>query len=200
MERIGHRARFQETPAGLSAGIEDSEAGSRNVVRHMPKMLRLFVVATLIAICSCADTQVESGAEEERVKLVPVQSIEAGKVQIVGRLGVPIGTVVTVSGKWHAPGGVPTKLESGIDFRITSINGKRLSDPVVFDKSEITEVLRRRSFAYSEDPSGGSVAVIRRGLSSTGRTNTSVLWVFQQGWVILLLRDMRHRQQESTVS
>ena len=132
----------------------------------MPKMLRLIVIATLIAICSCADRQGESGAEEERVNLVPVQSIEAGKVQIVGRLGVPIGTNVTVSGKWHMKGGVPTKLESGIDFRITSINGKRLSDPVVFDKSEITEVLRRRFFAYSENSGGGSVAVIPKGFVS----------------------------------
>jgi hypothetical protein len=64
----------------------------------------------------------------------PMQKILAsdiGKcVQIVGRLGRPLGELITIQGKWVLP--EELRKQPGPDFLVTQVNGVKLETPVMF--------------------------------------------------------------------
>ncbi len=69
----------------------------------------------------------------------PVQKVLASdigtRVQIIGRLGYPLGELVTIQGSWIRPRGLPNQppKDDTPYFSVTSVNGKRLETPVKFD-------------------------------------------------------------------
>jgi hypothetical protein len=56
-----------------------------------------------------------------------------GKVQIIGKLGVPLGELVTVRGRWTAP--FPSKPTFAV-FMVNEVNGRPLDPPTKFDEVE----------------------------------------------------------------
>ncbi len=69
----------------------------------------------------------------------PVQKVLTSdigtRVQIIGRLGYPLGELVTIRGAWIQPRGLPNQpvKDDTPYFSVTSVNGKRLETPVIFD-------------------------------------------------------------------
>jgi hypothetical protein len=74
---------------------------------------------------------------------ITITDINSGKVVIVGKLGVPIGELVTISGAWKQPissAKGPTKAGPRPTFEISEINGHQPLEPIVFQQRDITEV------------------------------------------------------------
>lgn len=65
------------------------------------------------------------------VKTVSFADVKSGRTKIVGRLGIPIGDVAVISGKWSVdrPRG---KDSTGVGFVVDTVNGKKLSADIVF--------------------------------------------------------------------
>jgi hypothetical protein len=69
----------------------------------------------------------------------PLQKVLASdigtRVQIIGRLGYPLGELVTIHGAWIRPRGLPNQpvKDDTPYFSVTSVNGKRLEKPVIFN-------------------------------------------------------------------
>jgi hypothetical protein len=60
-----------------------------------------------------------------------VLAADIGKsVQIIGRLGRPLGELVTLRGSWRFPEKIMKDMAPS--FRVLSVNGKQLKDPVEF--------------------------------------------------------------------
>lgn len=68
---------------------------------------------------------------------VNVEDIGA-KVQLIGRLGQPLGKMMTVSGRWFYPA-KPGELlkDDSMRFLVTHVNQKRLTKDVEFDVSQL---------------------------------------------------------------
>jgi hypothetical protein len=68
---------------------------------------------------------------------VPVDEIGARFI-LMGRLGKPLGTMMTVTGKW----GYPDKAvkDYSLRFTVSQVNAKRLDKPVVFNVAQIKAV------------------------------------------------------------
>ncbi|MFN7289874.1 MAG: hypothetical protein ACK5T6_04750 [Pirellula sp.] len=65
---------------------------------------------------------------------IPVDEI--GKsIQLVGRLGVPLGEKMELTGYWHFPE-TPQAKDGSIRFSVTSVNGKMLSQPIEFSHAQ----------------------------------------------------------------
>ena len=78
---------------------------------------------------------VPSAAAVRPVEVQPhVQKVLAAdigtRVQIIGRLGYPLGELLTIRGTWHFPEALLKDMSSS--FRVLSVNGKRLNEPVEF--------------------------------------------------------------------
>lgn len=61
--------------------------------------------------------------------------------ELVGRLGQPLGTWVTIKGKWALPDS--REKPSGLKFTVTHVSGTKLGRPAEFDVS-LVEVVDRR--------------------------------------------------------
>ncbi|MFN8741108.1 MAG: hypothetical protein ACK5YR_14370 [Pirellula sp.] len=65
---------------------------------------------------------------------IPVDEI--GKsIQLVGRLGVPLGEKMELTGYWHYPETTQAK-DGSIRFSVTSVNGNMLSQPIEFSHAQ----------------------------------------------------------------
>jgi hypothetical protein len=61
-----------------------------------------------------------------------VNASELGhKVSVIGKLGLPIGTAVTLRGKWHLTKSEIDKWQSGY-YEVTEMNGKQIDSHVIF--------------------------------------------------------------------
>ena len=61
--------------------------------------------------------------------------------ELIGRLGKPLGTWVTVKGTWALP--VPDAKDDSLRFTVTYVNGAKLKKPVEFDVALVQAVDRR---------------------------------------------------------
>ncbi len=55
---------------------------------------------------------------------------------LVGRLGVPLGEKMELSGYWHFPK-TPQAKDDSIRFSVTAVNGSQLREPVEFNHEQI---------------------------------------------------------------
>ena len=98
----------------------------------------------------------------------PVQKVLASdigtRVQIIGRLGYPLGELVTIQGSWIRPRGLPNQppKDDTPYFSVTSVNGKRLETPVRFDF--FAEALAPRRY-HERKGQSGRCGVASRGAS-----------------------------------
>ena len=63
------------------------------------------------------------------------------KVQIIGRLGQPLGTLVTISGQWISPG-LRVK-DPSLVFRVSLVNGKEIKGIDDFHGLQIEPIFPR---------------------------------------------------------
>ncbi len=57
-------------------------------------------------------------------------------ILLVGRLGVPIGEKMEISGHWHFPK-VPQPKDASLRFSVTSVNGSKLKEPIQFNHAQL---------------------------------------------------------------
>lgn len=75
-----------------------------------------------------------SGDEQKPQRQISVDEIGTSVV-LVGRLGVPLGKKMEVSGYWHFP--VPDAKDASIRFTVTTVNGKKLAKPIEFNHEQL---------------------------------------------------------------
>lgn len=73
-------------------------------------------------------------AEQPTVQ-VPVSAI-GSSVSLVGRLGQPLGKMITIQGVWKMD--APVSKDGAINFHVFQVNGNRLEEPVVFHRYHCT--------------------------------------------------------------
>jgi hypothetical protein len=92
----------------------------------------VFVIVPLAlqaGFCWGADATQSSGTNGQVINYK-----EMDRVQIIGKLGLPLGQLVTVHGQWQPPASAVKP--SGPEFVVDTINGKSLSPPAVFEEVE----------------------------------------------------------------
>lgn len=85
--------------------------------------------------------------ELEDVVAVSVDGLDSGKVVVIGRLGSPLETMLTIRGTWKQS---RMAKDSGPVFHVTHVNGKAFDEPVIFHR---TLVRVRFSFAFDKNDS-----------------------------------------------
>jgi hypothetical protein len=94
------------------------------------------VAVCLLALASCLLVQLASistGSDQKpEPRMVHYNDIPE-RVQIIGKLGQPLGQLVTVRGRWTAP--FPSKPAAPV-FMVNQVNGRPLDPPAEFDDVE----------------------------------------------------------------
>lgn len=89
----------------------------------------------LLATVGASRGTVESArAEPQEIVKVSADDLASGKAIVIGRLGIPLKTMMTVRGIWmyKPPGEFPRKPTRYPPFHVTHVNGKKLEKPVEF--------------------------------------------------------------------
>lgn len=63
---------------------------------------------------------------------VSVEDID-DKVQLIGRLGEPLGTITTVTGRWFSPSKVEPVKDDSLRFLVSHVNQKKLAKEIDFN-------------------------------------------------------------------
>jgi len=89
----------------------------------------------LVAVCLLVQLgSISTACDQKREPIMVHYSDIPKRVQIIGKLGRPLGELVTVRGKWTAPSlakpGLPTI------FMVNQVNGRFLDPPAEFDDVE----------------------------------------------------------------
>lgn len=74
--------------------------------------------------------------EPEYGSIVPLADLDL-KTRIAGRLGHPLGRILTIRGEWIDPVDPRKDIHDLPIFRVEMVNGKYLTDPVEFPRSAI---------------------------------------------------------------
>lgn len=70
------------------------------------------------------------------VEKISVDDLASGKAVVIGRLGVPLMTTVTIRGTWHRP--APLSKDYSPRFHIEEVDGKKLDEPVRFHQGVVS--------------------------------------------------------------
>ena len=97
-------------------------------------VLTLFAIATVLHLSGCTTQQ---HIEPIQNKSINVDDLNKGRVTVIGKLGLPVATLVTIEGNWQswALAGPPGRYRS--DLVIRTVDGKPLEHEAKFDESEI---------------------------------------------------------------
>src|SRR5260370_29323809 len=97
-------------------------------------MPRAYLVCVGIVLLSAvAWGFVIEGAEHEGIVKISADDLASGKVVVIGRLGAPLKTMITVRGTWqHPPRAAQPVKDFGLRFHVTHVNGSALTEPVDF--------------------------------------------------------------------
>ena len=89
-----------------------------------------------VAIILVVLPRVTRGSDELQNK-ISVNAADIGKkVQIIGRLGKPMGTLMSLRGQWCMPSKSPKP--ASLEFHVTHLDGKPLPGDVVFYRQVVT--------------------------------------------------------------
>lgn len=98
-------------------------------------------IAAALALAFRFGVAPSAAAKDEGGKM-QISVEELGKTaDLIGRLGKPLGTWVTIKGKWALPDS--REKPSGLKFTVTHVSGTKLGRPAEFDVS-LVEVVDRR--------------------------------------------------------
>jgi hypothetical protein len=90
------------------------------------------VAVVLLALGTCLRGRFGIAASgPEDVVRVSADDLESGKVVVIGHLGSPLKTLLTIRGTWQHN---RMSKDYGPSFDVTHVNGKALDKPVIFDR------------------------------------------------------------------
>lgn len=113
----------------------------------MRKFIGMVVVLAAIVVAVVGRSSFTAsalGAEKARPVEVSVDEIDKGLV-LIGRLGKPLGTLMTVKGKWSYPE-EPVK-DGSLRFTVSHVDGKELGKPVELNVKQLDVVTKKGSKA-----------------------------------------------------
>lgn len=111
------------------------------------------VLVAFLSFGAFAVMVASSKAKEDKVvRQVHVSDIP-DRVQLIGRLGHPLGDLMSVSGKWYLPEGTANSVpkEVILRFRVFKVNGKQLDVPIEFDHGLVSPVDSKPTKAQQGD-------------------------------------------------
>jgi hypothetical protein len=98
-------------------------------------MMIVLLIVVFVVMWELGSAQRQVGGEEAK-SLQKISVDEIGKsVNLVGRLGVPLGKKMQISGYWHFPK-VAAK-DGSIRFTVTKVNEQQLAKPVEFNHEQL---------------------------------------------------------------
>lgn len=112
---------------------------------NMQKMLKMIIGSSSFAFCIAVIHGANVGKPNQVEKPKPIvtkvsfSEVKSGKTKIVGRLGIPIGDVAVISGKWKIDSTVRAKISTGADFVVDTVNGQKLSADIIFRHVDISK-------------------------------------------------------------
>lgn len=80
------------------------------------------------------------------------------RILIVGRLGYPLGDLVTIEGEWMLPEALQRGLQSkdtDLKLRVTTVNGNRLDESILIPVMWVSPIIDRQGLAVT--PKAGDV-------------------------------------------
>jgi len=100
------------------------------------QMRSTFLVAMIVVVGS--EHRHLMGDEPKGTHMTIIRAQDIPKTaQIVGRLGHPLGSLVTVRGRWISPG---TSVKDRLQFHVELVNGKQPDEPVKLDEMQVGKV------------------------------------------------------------
>lgn len=144
----------------------------------MKATLSLVIISASVAILAIRDVA-SSADRKAAVTAVSVRDIGT-KVELVGRLGHPLGTFLTVDGTWGFPDQTkrPTK-DYSLRFTIHRVNDKALLTPIQIDVGSVKvtdqrgwSLIPQQKTTYNSTVSPGSCGPMKRGGLRGFRRNT----------------------------
>jgi hypothetical protein len=105
----------------------------------MSRYLFVAIVAILV-VSGCQFFASMAKAGEDVAATVKVSTADIGaRVTLIGRLGQPLGTMLTIEGTWGYPNQSrgPTK-DYPLLFTVSRVNGTRLKTPIVFHGRQVS--------------------------------------------------------------
>ena len=88
------------------------------------------VGVVLLGIVFAAESEEPRKKHSDRT--LHVDDVAEGRVTLIGRLGVPVGTVVEVEGVWQKPSGKQVKFQD-YSLTITAVNGNDVENDIAFE-------------------------------------------------------------------
>lgn len=89
------------------------------------------VVFMGLVVCIVTTSMYSPGKDEPpQVQQIQADDITSRRIQIIGRLGHPLGEMLTIWGQWKRPG--PLVKDPAFHFVVTEVEGKKLATPVDF--------------------------------------------------------------------
>lgn len=105
------------------------------------RIVKCIAMATVLAIGFRLAVAPTAAAKDEGGK-IQVSVDDLGKTaELIGRLGKPLGTWVTIKGTWALP--ISSAKPSGLKFTVTHVSDTKLEKPVEFDVALVKVVDRR---------------------------------------------------------
>lgn len=101
---------------------------------------RAVAVVAVVAISSLAGRCTGDELQDKRMVTVRVQDIPT-TVQLIGRLGKPLGSLLTIRGKWIKP--KDNVKDNSLRFLVAFVGGKELSEKVEWNHAQIGAILSR---------------------------------------------------------
>ncbi len=126
-------------------------------------------------------------AQEDRPIQVPYSEV-GSRVQIVGRLGEPLGAYLVLDGIRFGESQGPTMMGGG-NYRVESVNGKRLTKPVELWIDSIKKLPAGRRCRVDGYETGQMIGVPGEVLRRTGQAPPQAVWQFSVEFVTVKASD-----------
>jgi hypothetical protein len=113
-------------------------------------MRHLFSYAIVSCIVAVGPAACRAMLAAEEPRKISIKAVEIGStVQIIGRLGKPMGTLMSLRGQWRMPSNTPKP--PALEFHVTHVDGQRLSNEVVFYKCVVTAFNQKHKHHHEAD-------------------------------------------------
>lgn len=95
----------------------------------------LLLICTVLVVCRSGHP-VSAVDDPPAVRRISADELTSGKAVVIGRLGVPLMTAVTIRGTWHRP--APLSKDNDLRFHVEEVDGKALDEPVRFYQAVVS--------------------------------------------------------------
>lgn len=108
------------------------------------------IYCTAFAVCLTGNLIFDQAAADSPSKSIQVSVDDLGKgAVLIGRLKKPLGTMMSIQGKWHYPS-INVK-DYSLRFTVTQVDGMPIDRPVEFNIDQLSVVNKDGQTAIPED-------------------------------------------------